>query len=139
MGNYEKNTFKEKSEENFKVGLYSEQQKYYHSAISRYYYSIYQRILAFIFSKNIQIELNGTNSHISTIDGFQKEMQKLCINGDFKFEDLQYLTHIRKLKDIRNKYEYKNHEISSPDVFNREFKYIFDIVKEMFDQYDFLK
>lgn len=113
-----------KSKNNYEIGEKAENLKYFDVAISRYYYSLYQK-LNFILRKkygNFNIP-NKKNSHEETID---KLFEYITDNHpDIELQYIMDLSQLRELRSRRNEADYKpilTLEIQFHEKFKKPFK-----------------
>lgn len=92
----------EKSDMNYKTGEWAENKSFFDIAISRYYYSIYQKIIYILKKNNKYINPpKGENSHIFTINLFIDH-----INNKLDDEDMSWINEISKIREHRNLADY---------------------------------
>lgn len=132
-----------KAKDNFKVGLYSEKKGYFDTAISRYYYYLYQNIIAYIndnYSEKFKLRDKTKDKegiHQVTIMFFQKQLiaNKLITN----LGDMKLIANILRLRQIRNDSDYNNKIIKDKNTLTRTFKYEFDMIKELLEDINIIK
>ena len=109
--------------------------KFYHVAISRLYYSIYQKMLYILYAESVY-EINEMNKqmekrHSDIYYDFIRLINKkyFKIMGKFGMEDIEY---ILDLKSMRKEADYSNDIISEAD-YNSKFKDFYDVVIKRID------
>ncbi|OON99174.1 MAG: hypothetical protein ATN35_01900 [Epulopiscium sp. Nele67-Bin004] len=101
-----------KSKQNFKSAEIAQKEKFYDVAISRYYYSIYQKIIYILDMRGIDsTPKNGANSHNETIEKFNETVFK-----ELSFDESKRLQ-ILKVKQARVKADYDK-ELYTKEDFN---------------------
>lgn len=117
---------KKKSSNNIEVAVWAEKKQYYHIAISRYYYSEFQKIIYISkklgFYKKPEVT---NNSHGLTIQEFVESMKD-------KLTDEQKITILRmnRLKKLRNKADYDEIDFVQND-YNLSFKFYLNEIQEI--------
>ena len=100
-----------KSKENNEIADIAAEKEYYHVAISRKYYSIYQMLIYLIELLGItEIDSKTDNkkgSHDITIDIFQNHIQYNYEVYDLELPDVMKIFNIRKMKKARKKSDYE--------------------------------
>lgn len=121
---------KEKSQQNFEVAKWAEKQSYYDVAISRYYYSEYQKII--YISKKLKFYIDpetGENSHINAIHNFVSSLEE-----ELSDEDKVTMLNMNKLRRLRNDADYKEKTIEAND-YNLAFKFTFNTIKDITNKF----
>jgi hypothetical protein len=120
---------KEKSKRNSKTAMWAEAQKYYDVAISRYYYSILQKIILFSKASGFYVEpQKGEDSHNITLDNFIGN-----ISDKLRYDQILSIQKIKRLKYERRYADYDNEKNYNEVIFNRDFKRSFDEVNTIID------
>ncbi len=124
------NDFLKKSGESFEAGEILAVNGLYASAVSRYYYSVYQLVMpiANIFSekKSSTCKSNGKvrklGSHEKTIMCFKKFLVKYCFDLNIEKKRVnEIVSKITRLKQERHKADYQPYVINEEDLnFARE-------------------
>lgn len=113
-----------KSQRNKEIANYAETtKKYYEVAVSRYYYSIYQKIIHFIESKQSGWKpQKGQDSHILTIakliDLISKEPNFIPSVDDIKLEKIKTLKKDRMKADYINQKYKKSAFLATKIIYN---------------------
>lgn len=117
---------KEKSHQNLEVAKWAENKHYYDVAISRYYYSEYQKII--YISKKMIFYMEppkSENSHIYTINNFASS-----IGHKISDEDKMKILNLKKLRKLRNDADYKEEMIDSKN-YSLRFKFVFNDIQDI--------
>ena len=120
----------DKSKMNQEAGAWAEKQRYYDVAISRYYYSIYQKII--YISKKLKFYEEppyGSDSHIFTINLFRKNIYK-----KIEKKDIAWIEQIKILKERRVLADYGPDKIDSETVYNLVFKVPYNSINSILDK-----
>lgn len=114
----------DKAVQNIETARFAEEKKYYSTAVSRYYYGLYQRII-FLLNEEDYIKNNTVRmKHVDIIDEFvDNYCEKLAP------EQRRTLASLRKLRRLRNEADYDNKCYND----NREFEKIFKRKYNMVD------
>lgn len=113
---------KKKAKFNYKVAECAEKNEYYDAAVSRYYYYIFQNVLAFLKAKGKITNFKGKgNKHRLTIN----ELLKYCKEKNL-YNDNPELTKLWMLSSQRNSSDYKNRILKTNKEFTEIFKNHFD-------------
>lgn len=113
-----------KSDRNFETAEWAENKQYFDVAISRYYYSVYQKMLYLLNHYNLDKNFQGKNCHKDRIKYFEENIVQKQSLDDKEFKNIQKITTLRK---IRNDVDYLTSDIdASIDVFNKKFKFLFN-------------
>ena len=121
---------KDKSEENFKTGEWAEKKLFYDTAISRYYYCIYQKIIYISKKKGFYQEPEKTeDSHKNTIIMFISELDSK-LSSEEKINILQ----MKDLRRLRNNSEYREIKTKQND-YNLIFKFSFNRINNIVDKF----
>ena len=119
-----------KANMNYKTANWAESKQYYDVAISRYYYSLYQKIIYISkmcgFGECQQI----TGSHFSTIKNFLDEIAKIDKVNNDDYLELENLDNLRKR---RNEADYNETRTIEIRTFERTFKNSFDRINNILD------
>lgn len=120
----------EKSDDNFKTGNWAETNEFYDTAISRYYYSLYEKII-YISKKNgfYTDPPRDKDSHVYTIKEFKKN-----VSITLQPQELAKLVAISKLKTLRVDADYKEKRVQNLNEFNLSFKFFFNSINEVLDK-----
>lgn len=117
---------KEKSQQNFEVAEWAEKQRYYDVAISRYYYSEYQKIIYISKDRNFYTEPpKSENSHVDAINNFVSSLEKVLSD-----EDKMSMLKMKKLRRLRNDADYKEKTMEAND-YSLTFKFTFKNIKDI--------
>ncbi len=119
----------DKSTENRAVAIWAEQQGYYHAAVSRNYYALYQRLLSILYSDTDYESENEGCNHYDTISLFLKS-----IKGKLTREEKMDLAIMNALRRKRTEYEYYEEKITSKPQYDRVFNNDFIKVKTIMDK-----
>lgn len=110
-----------KARENKEAGEWAEDKKYYHIAVSRFYYSLYQKLLHINKVKGLQIpEHKGPGCHENFIVDFISK-----VNSKLSDVECSWITQIGNLRVLRNKHEYKEENFGNDNEYKLSFKYIY--------------
>lgn len=111
---------KEKSAENFTTAEWAEKRKYYDTAVSRYYYCAYERIIYISKKEKFYMEpTKNEDSHVKTINQF------ICgMRARLSPEEKTTLTKMKILRGHRNKADYGECKFEA-NYFMLGFKYNF--------------
>lgn len=122
----------EKSRNNYEIAEISEGKKYYDVAISRFYYSLYQKINFLLREKydKFKVSKDGKGSHDNMAEQLLEYISEECPNIDFKI--IADLSHFRGLKKIRNDADYKP-EMFKESRYGDEFKKLFMLCNNAVD------
>ena len=108
------NTFfilKSKAQENYDSAELLKAQDKCNAAISRYYYSIYQRILCILcltIDSDCRTYDIGVNSHIKTIEALSNVLMRDFTDDVFRHSFLHIIEKIKKVKNARKAADYKD-------------------------------
>lgn len=121
----------EKSRHNSETANFAEGKEFYDVAVSRYYYSLFEKII-YISKKEgfYQEPTTGQDSHKVTIQSFTQNM----INS-LEPEDLSKCAIMGRLKKMRVEADYKEHRISDKSTFNLSFKCLYNQVDEVLNKF----
>ena len=140
---------KEKADENLKVAKYSENKELYNSAVSRYYYYIFQNILCFLDSNCPEFNMNKfdqsifKNQNIFKIKKLERMgRHEYTINYfvDYllykknivpQFHDRTTISLLEKLRVERNNSDYCRNTFFSKLMFNNHVKVPFDNIEQL--------
>jgi hypothetical protein len=126
-----------KAKENKIVAEKCEKEGYYHIAVSRYYYYIYQNILFFI-EKDDDLKNNfekyKKNNYSKNIHDITISFIIDSILNKESFEEINNSKQIHELKKLRNDADYKNCEFSK-DKYEKQFKNKFESVEKILKRY----
>ena len=121
---------KDKSEENFKTGEWAEKKSFYDTAISRYYYCVYQKIIYISKKKGFyEVPEKSKDSHIKTINIFISELD--C---KLSTEEKIIMLKMKNLRRLRNNAEYDEIKTKHND-FNLTFKYSFNNINNIINKF----
>lgn len=140
---------KEKADENLKVAKYSENKECYNSAVSRYYYYIFQNIICFLDSNCPEFNMNKYDQSIFTNQNIFKK-RKLEDMGRHEYtinyfmdyilykknmvsqlHDRMTVTLLEKLRNERNYSDYCKNTFFSKLMFNNHVKVPFEDVEKL--------
>jgi uncharacterized protein (UPF0332 family) len=114
------NMLLEKSLENKNTADWAEKQEYYDVAISRLYYSMYQKIISIANKREYKIvKKKGKGSHYHFINDFIIKAKEESV---VEPTDCIYLYKINALRELRNTSDYDNVKIEDEDEFKMNFK-----------------
>lgn len=121
-----------KSRNNYEIAEMSEDKKYYDVAISRFYYSLYQKINFLLREKygKFKVQKDGKGSHDNTAEQLLEYISEECPDLDLKI--IADLSHFRGLKKIRNDADYKPEMFKEPR-YSDEFKKLFMLCNDAVD------
>ena len=127
----------DKAEENLKAATWAESEKMYNVAVSRLYYSMFQRLIHCLNVLEIQYNESGKNSHNEAIEALKRHLNLFRRN-----ELTSVQTHFNKLKEKRILADYKERNVcfseKDPNKENKTYikiKNSFDFLVERFDNY----
>lgn len=119
-----------KSNDNLKTAIWAEKQSFYDSAISRYYYSLYTKMIYILKKKGFYKKPpKGEDSHIYTIKLFNENL-----SNSLTPTDIATFSAMSKLKKARVKSEYEESKINDSNDFNLSFKFSFNCINEVLDK-----
>ena len=98
----------EKSNENLEIALCAENKEYYDVAVSRFYYSIYQKILYYLDKTQMKIDENKKKDKGSHDAIIQLMTQHVNL---FHKEGIESISYLRGLKLSRKKADYDGEKI----------------------------
>jgi uncharacterized protein (UPF0332 family) len=120
-----------KAEHNHKTGMWAEGNEFYDAAISRYYYSLYEKIIYISKKEGFYSEPPiGKDSHIYTIDEFKKN-----VIDKLQPKDITMLAALSKLKKCRVIADYNEKIIKSKNDFNLSFKAYYNFINDIIDKF----
>lgn len=112
----------DKSEENCKTAEWAEKNKYFNSATSRYYYSLFQKIIYLLVGNtNIKTYNDEKISHQETINNFIGKYY-----SQLSPEQNHRLTYLHKLRKNRNIADYTNNSYENQTEFEKTFKCLYN-------------
>ncbi|MFO7897386.1 MAG: hypothetical protein R6U84_10670 [Candidatus Cloacimonadales bacterium] len=118
----------EKSIENFKIAEYAVERKFYDVAISRFYYSLYQRLLMLIIEDPQKMI---TRNHRQDLEnGIEIFIRKYSLDR----KEIYILRKIRLLLIERHRADYENRRLQNVYEFNNNFMNSFKRVYELFNK-----
>jgi hypothetical protein len=100
---------KEKTMMNKKTAEWAERNEYYDVAVSRYYYSVFQKLLYLVNKKEYISSKDGNNSHNDVYEYFLSKY-------NLAPEQRQKMYHFRKFKDYRKKADYEDEILTKNDI-----------------------
>lgn len=109
-----------KARENNEAGDWAEAKNYYHIALGRYYYSLYQKVLHINTSKNLNLD-----SGLRRVKDTHKEFIKRFISYfqvALSPQDTVDLTCLNNLRKLRNKEEYNAARVVNNTNYNSSVK-----------------
>ncbi|WP_217303339.1 HEPN domain-containing protein [Clostridium sp. 001] len=119
----------QKSEDNFKTASWAESNNFYDAAVSRYYYSLYEKIIYISKKKGFYTEPpKGQDSHVFIINQFTNNL-----SSTLPSQDTAKLSSMFRLKKSRAKADYREYKINSKNEFNLVFKFFFNSINEVLD------
>jgi len=122
----------EKSNQNDETGTWAEGKKYFDVAVSRYYYSVYQKMLVIAEKRNYEINTSGhKGSHVYFTSEF---IRKLRDEGIVEASEFSWLNKIVMLKKLRVKSDYKNNSITNENDYKLSFKCSYNAIQKIFDK-----
>lgn len=99
-----------KSNQNMECARWAEGRDYYDIALSRFYYSIFQKVI-YILDNNGRYKQKEQHTHYETIDHLVSYiLENSYFNG--QFELVKHVSDIKSLKKKRNVADYENMRIS---------------------------
>ena len=120
----------DKSKMNQETAEWAVKQRYFDVATSRYYYSIYQKIIHISKKLNFYEEPPyGEDSHKYTLDLFRKNIRKKV-----EKKDITWIEYIKKLKEHRVQADYRPDRIDSQSLFNLTIKVPFVSINNVLDK-----
>lgn len=128
------NKLLEKSKNNKEIAEYSENNKYFDVAVSRYYYSLYQKII-YIIVKYAEFIPESKSTHVETLTFFKKFVYRNRMS-EIRKKNLKFsvLTSITDLKDKRTESDYKNKIIKNKSSFDSKFGNNYRAINEFLDK-----
>lgn len=99
----------DKVKENRKSAEILYENKYYNASVSRYYYSIYQMILAYNIENDIE-KFTGKDSHTNTIKAFVKSIDASKSSKGLLNKDIKQIKKARKIAD------YEGENVTKEDI-----------------------
>lgn len=124
------NNLEIKAQENYKTAEWAEQEKYYDVAVSRYYYSAYQKIICISKRKKFYKDFSGeSDSHNKMIKHFSEKL-----NHKLDGEDIIILNNIQRLRRLRNDSDYSDKKIETENDFNLMFKFAYNNINEVLNK-----
>lgn len=121
----------DKSENNVKIAKIAEREKCYEVAVSRYYYSIYQKV-TYILKKYTLFtgpEDNEKSPHVYTDETFKEYVLTQGMRKGLAYDDLVDLSTLGKIKRLRIKADYSDETINDTE-FEDEFKVVYNSFSE---------
>lgn len=107
-----------KSNENKIVAEWAEGKKYYHVSVSRFYYSLYQKLLHINIVKKLGVKKKyGGYSHYDFVTDCMT-----ALSGRMTDEEIAWISQMRDLRKIRDDAEYSDKEFENK-FYNLGFKY----------------
>lgn len=121
----------EKSKHNSETADFAEDKEFYDVAVSRYYYSLFEKII-YISKKEgfYQEPEKGEDSHKVTIESFTQNMM-----SSLEPEDISKCAIMGRLKKMRVDADYKEKRISDRNKFNLSFKCLYNQVDEVLNKF----
>lgn len=122
---------KDKAIENIEAGEWAESKQYYHIAISRYYYSLYQKLLHINAIKDLKLSegiSKEKNSHKELVGRFITHYEP-----DLSDIDTVDLNKIKNLRRLRNDEEYKPTRFVNNTNYNSRVKEPFIKINRILD------
>lgn len=119
-----------KAKNNITTASFAEKQKFYDVAVSRYYYSLFEKIIYISKSRGFYKEPEkGEDSHNITISAFTQNM----VNS-LEPEELSKCAILNRLKRMRVDADYKDIRIEELNDYSLKFKYYYNQVEEVLDK-----
>ncbi|KZL94192.1 hypothetical protein [Clostridium magnum] len=120
----------QKSEDNFKTASWAERNNLYDAAVSRYYYSLYEKIIYISKKKGFYTKPpSGQDSHVFTINEFTNNLL-----SSLPPQEVAKLSPMFKLKRLRVDADYNEDRIDNKNEFNLAFKFYFNSINEVLDK-----
>ncbi|WP_372996998.1 hypothetical protein [Lutispora sp.] len=113
----------EKSKMNLEAGLWAKEKGYYDIAVSRYYYSLFQKVITILKHDGFYNAPKGeNNTHNQVINDFNEYIYKINLAP----EQIPKVTTMHKLKKKRNKADYSEEKI----------EYTLDFINDFLPKYN---
>lgn len=121
----------QKSNHNNETANFAEGKEFYDVAVSRYYYSLFEKIIYISKNKGFYKEPSiGQDSHNVTIQAFTKNMM-----NSLEPEDISKCAIMGRLKKMRVDADYKEQRIDDKNTFNLSFKCLYTQVDEVLNKF----
>ena len=123
--------FLNKANNNSAIAIKAVESKMYHVAISRFYYSVYQKILYVLYAESIYDKYDSDRPHNEPYAKFRAQIIPRYLNviGKFGANDLK---RFKQLKDFRVQADYSNETIDEA-IYNSDFRDMYHPFNESID------
>lgn len=120
----------QKANENYKTAEWAEKKNYFDTAVSRYYYCAYEKVIYISVKKGFYVRpVSSEESHTNTINRFIKSL-----NDKLTSEEKIALLKMKKLRRIRNDSDYEESKMDN-NSFVLGFKYYFNEINSIVNKY----
>ena len=117
---------KRKSDENLETAQWAERKNFFHAAASRFYYSLYQKMIYIAMRDGFNP--SGIVTHKAFIDTFIRHKA-----GMLTLEQNAIIGEIHGLRSLRNQIEYKDYWLNDQQHYLAKFKKKYDQVESVID------